>query len=118
MFDRFDTAIAKALSSEHSLYGKSDRSVATASARRASAENRVKAMNEATLGKVSFAALHDTASDRFHTDAELMAQGQPPQHHAVSFYLSMAQTFKTSDARKAVEPKPASAVPSQPARAA
>jgi len=110
MFHRFDTAITQALTSEHSLYGHSDRSIATATARRAAAENRVKALNEATLGKVAFAAIHDTASGRFHEDAEAMSQGQPPVHHAVSFYLSMAETFKKVDARNAtpavVEPAP------------
>jgi len=104
MFDRFDTVITQALTSEHSLYGLSDRSIATAAARRAAAENRVKALNEATLGKVGFAAIHETASGRFHEDAEAMARGEPPVHHSVGFYLSTAETYRKADARETAKP--------------
>lgn len=97
MFRSFDAALTEALSSEFSMFGESERSVATATARRASSENRVKAMNEATLGKVGFALIHDTASTRYHEDAELMAGGKSPAHHSVSFYLSMAETYRKSD---------------------
>jgi len=97
MFRNFDSALSQALSSEFSMFGESDRSLATAAARRASAENHVKAMNEATLGKVGFAMIHDTASTRFHNDAEAMTRGHSPTHHSVSFYLSLAKTYRKSD---------------------
>lgn len=103
MYHRFDAALADALNSEYPLYGGSDRSIATAAARRESTENRVKAMNEATLGKVSFAAMHDTACLRYHEDAELMASGKPPLNHSISFYLSTAEVHRKADAEK-VEP--------------
>lgn len=102
MYRRFDTALTDALNSEFSQYGKSDRSIATAAARRSSADNRVKAMNEATLGKVGFAAIHDTASTRFHEDAELLALGKSPIHHPISFYLSSAETYRKVDIAKAL----------------
>ena len=100
MFRSFDSALTEALSSEFSMFGESERSLATAAARRASTENRVKAMNEATLGKVGFALIHDTASTRFHEDAELTAGGRSPIHHPISFYLSMAATYRKSDKAK------------------
>jgi len=100
MFRSFDTALTQALSSEFSMFGESDRSLAATAARRGSSENRVKAMNEATLGKVGFALIHDTASTRYHEDAELMASGKSPKHHPVSFYLSMAETYRKSDLAK------------------
>lgn len=103
MFQRFDNAIAKALSSESAQYGASERSIAMAAARRSASENRVKALNEATLGKVGFARMHDTASTRFHEDAEAMAQGQPSIHHPISFYLSTAAAYRKADRRKAGE---------------
>lgn len=98
MYRRFDTALKQALSNEFSLYGQSDRSLATATARRASAENRVKAMNEATLGKSGFALIHDTASTRYHEDSELMATGKAPLHHPISFYLTTAEHYRKTDA--------------------
>ena len=101
MYHRFDNAIATALSTEHSQYGASERSIAMSAARRAAAENRVKALNEATLGKVGFAQMHETASARFHEDAEAMAHGQPPTHHAISFYLTTAATYRKADAESA-----------------
>lgn len=110
MYRRFDTALSEALNSEFSHYGHSDRSTATAAARRSSADNRVKAMNEATLGKVGFAAIHDTASTRFHEDAELLAAGKSPVHHPISFYLSSAEAYRRVDVAKALslaESKPA-----------
>lgn len=97
MHRRFDTALKQALATEFSLYGVSDQSLATATARRAAAENRVKAMNEATLGKAGFAIIHDTASTRYHQDAELMAGGNAPQHHKISFYLNAARQYRKSD---------------------
>jgi len=100
MFREFDSALTQALRSESSLFGESERSVAARTARRASSENRVKAMNEATLGKVGFARIHDTASTRYHEDAELMTAGRSPTHHAVSFYLSMAEIYQKSDTAK------------------
>ena len=103
MFCNFDSALTQALSSEFSMFGESDRSLATATARRSSSENRVKAMNEATLGKVGFAMIHDTASSRHHEDAELMADGKSPLHHSTSFYLSMAEAYQKSDAAKEKE---------------
>jgi len=108
MFRNFDSALTQALSSEFSMFGESDRSLAAGAARRGSSENRVKAMNEATLGKVGFALIHDTASTRYHEDAELMARGKSPTHHSVSFYLSMAETYRKSDEAK---PADARAVP-------
>ena len=100
MFGSFDSALTEALSSEFSMFGESERSLATAAARQASTENRVKAMNEATLGKVGFALIHDTASTRYHEDAELMASGKSPAHHSISFYLSTAETYRKSDTAK------------------
>lgn len=97
MYHRFDSALADALTSEFSLYGHSDRSIATAAARRASAENHVKAMNEATLGKAGFAVIHDTASTRYHEDAEAMAVGKAPTHHPLSFYLKTADLYRKAD---------------------
>jgi hypothetical protein len=97
MYRRFDTALKQALTDEFSLYGVSDRSLATATARRAASENRVKAMNEATLGKAAFAYIHDTASTRYHQDAELMASGNAPRHHTISYYLSIAKRYRKSD---------------------
>ena len=105
MYRNFDCVLATALTSEFSLYGISDRSVAAATARRASSENRVKAMNEATLGKTGFAAIHDTASTRYHEDAELLAAGQAPVHHSVSFYLKTAENYWKAE-RKAGDPAP------------
>ena len=97
MFRDFDSALKQALASEFSLFGDSERSQATVTARRASAENRVKAMNEATIGKVGFARIHDTASTRYHEDAEAMARGQSPIYHGIAFYLSMAETYRKFD---------------------
>ncbi len=97
MYARFDTALRQALRSEFALFGVSDRSVATAAARRAAVDNRVKAMNEATLGNVSFAYMHDTASTRFHEDCELMASGRPPRHHSVGYYLKTATAYRHAD---------------------
>ena len=118
MFQTFDTALARALTSEHALFGAPDRRVATATARRAAAENRVKALNEATLGKAGFAAIHDTASTRYHEHAELMALGQPPVHHAISFYLSTAETYRKADTRSGAPDQLVCAVPRRPAQAA
>jgi hypothetical protein len=101
MYHSFDAALTQALNSEFSLFGTSDRSVATVAARRASAENHVKAMNEATLGKHGFALIHDTASGRYHEDAELMAAGKPPVHHALGFYLKTAEAHRKADDAKA-----------------
>jgi len=103
MYRRFDTALKKALTNEFSLYGVSDRSLATAAARRAAAENRVKAMNEATLGKAGFAFIHDTASTRYHEDAELMAAGCAPRHHAISFYLNASEHYRKADTDRHVK---------------
>jgi len=105
MYHRFDSALADAFSSELSLYGTSERSIATNAARRAAAENRVKAMNEATLGKAGFAVIHDTASTRYHEDAKLLSTGKAPRHHPISFYLKMAETFRNGE-RKASEKAP------------
>lgn len=106
MYHRFDMALQSALESESSLFGVSERSIAVATARRAASENRVKAMNEATLGKVAFAAIHDTASTRFHEDAERMSHGLSPVHHAISFYLSTAKAYRKADAKNAAEVVP------------
>ena len=106
MYRSFDTALTTALNTEFSQYGTSDRSTATAAARRASADNHVKAMNEATLGKVGFAAIHDTASRRYHEDAELMLAGKSPRHHPISFYLSTSQAYRKADVAKALSLAP------------
>lgn len=105
MYHRFDTALADALTMEMALYGTSDHSIAAHTARQASAENRVKAMNEATLGKAGFAVIHDTASTRYHEDAQLLAAGRAPKHHSMSFYLKMAETFRNGE-RQASEKAP------------
>ena len=111
MFRNFDSALTQALSSEFSMFGESERSLATAAARRGSSENRVKAMNEATLGKVGFALIHNTASTRYHEDAELMASGKSPLHHSINFYLSMAETYQKADMPKLVQEKCSAVVP-------
>jgi len=107
MYRRFDQALRAALTTEFLLYGGSERCVALATARRASAENRVKAMNEATLGKTGFAAIHDTASSRYHEDAERMASGEAPVHHAISFYLKTAEYYRKMDSNAPKKTAPA-----------
>jgi len=107
MYRRFDQALKQALVTEFSLYGNSERSLATVTARRASSENRVKAMNEATLGKTGFAAIHDTASTRYHEDAERMAAGEAPIHYATSFYLKTAEYYRKLDSDMPKQTKPA-----------
>lgn len=107
MFDGFDDALSEAFSSSSALYGRSQRSRASAAARRASAENMEKAIAEASAGRVGFAALHDTASRRYREDADLIARGSQPVHHPVAFYLS----FATAQARRDGESAPASTGP-------
>jgi hypothetical protein len=104
MFDGFDDALNRALSDPSSLYGSSKRSIATATARRACAENQTKAIEEATRGRAGFAAMHDTASRRFGEDAALMAQGQQPFHHTFDFYVSTAEAYRKSDGTAEIIP--------------
>lgn len=118
MFRDFDSALTQALNSEFSLFGESERSRAAATARRASAENRVKAMNEATIGKVGFARMHDTASTRYHEDSEAMARGQSPTHHGINFYLSMAEKYRKSDKAKHIADDQPLRIPTPTVRAA
>lgn len=97
MFDGFDDALRQALSVPSSLYGSSRRSVATATARRASAENLTKAVAEANAGRTGFAIMHDTASRRYGEDAALMERGEHPFHHDIGFYLKTAEAYCRMD---------------------
>ena len=100
MYRRFDSALAIAIAHDHSLYGISERSKAVAAARRAAAENREKALKESGLGLPGFATLMETASTRYHEDAEAMTHGRPPMHHPVSYYLKIADSYRRADARR------------------
>ena len=100
MYRRFDSALAIALAHDHSLYGVTERSRAVAAARRAAAENREKALKESGLGLPGFATLMETASTRYHEDAEAMTHGRPPLNHPVSYYLKISDSYRRADARR------------------
>lgn len=104
MFDGFDDALKCALTNPSSLYGKSNRSIATSAARRACAENQTKAIEEANKGRVGFAAMHDTASRRYGEDLALLEQGKQPYHHSIDFYLATAKAYNKGDGSAEVVP--------------
>jgi len=97
MSHQFDKALKKALSSEQTPFGIQERSVLIATARRAAADNRIKAMNEAMLGQFHFAKIHEAASLRYHEDAERLAKNVLPTHQSVAHYTSIAKAYRTDE---------------------
>jgi len=97
MSQKFDTALAKALSSEGTPFGIQERSVLIATARRAASDNRIKALNEAALGQFHFAKAHETASLLYHEDAEALAKSGLPAHQTVAHYFSIAKAYRSDD---------------------
>jgi len=97
MYQKFDDALKKAISSANTPFGIRERGLLIATARRASTDNRVKALNEATLGEFHFAKIHETASIRYHEDAEALANDELPKHQSISHYFSIAQAYKIDD---------------------
>jgi len=97
MYQKFDDALARAFSSEETPFGTQERGLLIATARRAAADNRVKALNEASLGEFHFAKIHEAASIRYHEDAEVMAQNGRPIHQSVAHYFSIAEAYRVDD---------------------
>ena len=97
MFQKFDEALTKALASEDTPFGTQERGLLIATARRAAADNRIKAMNEAALGQFRFAKIHEAASLRYHEDAEALVKGELPLRQSLAHYFSIAQTYRTDD---------------------
>jgi len=97
MFEDFDKALAKALSSEKTPFGYQERGLLIATARRAAADNRIKAQNEAALGQFHFAKIHEAASIRYHEDAETLAKQGLPVHQSLTHYFSIAKAYRTDD---------------------
>ncbi len=97
MYDKFDKALKKVLSSEITPYGIEEKGLLVATARRAAAENRIKALNEAMLGEFKFAKIHETASIRYHKDAEALAEGRQPVHHSICHFFLIAKAYSADD---------------------
>ena len=97
MYEKFDNALARALSSEDTSFGIQERGLLIATARRAAADNRIKALNEAALGQFHFAKIHETASLRYHEDAEALARNGLPTHQTVAHYFSIAEAYRSDD---------------------
>jgi len=95
MSQTFDRALGRALSCEATPFGIQARRLLIVVARRAAADNRIKAMNEAMLGQFHFAKIHEAASLRYHEDAETMAEGAMPKHQPVAHYSSIATAYRT-----------------------
>lgn len=97
MLDQFDKALAKALSADDTPFGYQERGLLIATARRAAADNRIKALNEAALGQFHFAKIHEAASIRYHEDAETLAKQGLPLHQSLAHYFSIAKTYRIDD---------------------
>jgi len=97
MFHKFDAVLAKALSSEKTLYGIRDRELLIATARRAAVDNRVKALNEVSLGAFHFAKIHEIASIHYDEDAEALAKNQKPPHLSIVHYFAIADGYRNKD---------------------
>jgi len=97
MYHSFDNALAIALSSEETPFGIQERGALIATARRAAADNRIKALNEAALGQFHFAKIHEAASLRYHADAEALARDGLPTFQSVAHYHSIAKAYRTDD---------------------
>lgn len=97
MYQKFDTALAKALSSEETPFGIQERGLLIATARRAAADNRIKALNEASLGQFHFAKIHESASIRYHEDAEALKRHELPKHQSIAHYFSIADAYRSDD---------------------
>ena len=97
MYQKFDSALTKALSAERTPYGIQERGLLIATARRAAADNRIKALNEAALGQFHFAKIHESASLRYHEDAEALTRNGLPKHQSLAHYLSIADAYRTDD---------------------
>ncbi len=97
MYEKFNKALAKALSTEPTPFGIQERGLLIATARRAASDNRIKAMNEAALGEFHFAKMHESASIRYHEDAEALANNELPKHQSVTHYFSIAETYRIDD---------------------
>ncbi len=97
MSQKFDTALAKALSSEGTPFGIQERSVLIATARRAASDNRIKALNEAALGQFHFAKIHEAASLRYHEDAETISKDRLPTHQSLAHYFSIARSYRIDE---------------------
>ena len=101
MYQKFDSALAKALSSEETPFGVQERGLLIATARRAAADNRIKALNEAALGQFHFAKIHESASIRYHEDAEALAKNGLPTHQSIAHYFSIAEAYRADDSERA-----------------
>jgi len=101
MYGKFDRALAKALSNKVTPFGIRERGLLIATARRAAADNRIKALNEAALSEFQFAKIHECASIRYHEDAEALANDEMPKHQSISHYFSIAQAYKIDDRERA-----------------
>ncbi len=97
MYDNFDKALVNALSDRKTPFGVKEQGLLIVTARRAAADNRIKAMNEAMLGAFNFAKIHECASIRYHEDAEAIEQDNMPIHHPVTHYFSIAQAYRHDD---------------------
>lgn len=97
MYTAFDNALTRAFSNEHTPFGAGHCGLAIAVARQAASDNRIKALNEASLGEFKFAKIHEWASIRFHEDAEAMQKHAQPIHHSMAYYLGIAARAKPDD---------------------
>jgi len=97
MYQKFDSALAMALSPRETPFGYQERGLLIATARRAAADNRIKALNEAALGQFHFAKIHESASLRYHEDAEALAKNGLPSHQTVAHYFSIAEAYRADD---------------------
>ncbi len=97
MYEKFDNALTRALSSEHTPFGIQERGLLIATARRAAADNRIKALNEAALGEFHFAKIHEAASIRYHEDAEALAKNKLPTNQSVGHYFAIAEAYRSDD---------------------
>ena len=101
IYEKYDNALARAFSAEDTPFGIQERGLLIATARRAAADNRIKALNEAALGQFHFAKVHESASLRYHEDAEALAKSGLPTHQTVAHYFSIAEAYRTDDRERA-----------------